>query len=94
VRRVGDRHNLVEGFLGPDHAQIGAGAFFGRLGALLEVNDFRVEGVIALTKLRILPALFSDSGAKITRFAETFGGEPQLTLQSQRDYTQNDEHPA
>jgi len=93
VRRASDGHDLVERLFGADHTQIGARTFFGSLGALLEVYDLGVEGVIALSKLRILLALLGNSSAQITRLAETFGCEPQLTLQCQRSNTQQDEHP-
>ena len=93
VRRAGDGHDLVKGLFGANHSQIGAGAFFGSLGALFEVYDLGVEGVIALTKLRILLALLGNSCAQIARLAETFGCKPQLTLQCQRSHTQQDEHP-
>lgn len=94
VCRVGDRNDLVEGLVRANHAEIGSRAFLGRFQALLEIDHFGIERLIAIAQRLVLLSLLGYSGAQVSRLAETLGREPQLRLQGQRDDPEYHEQPA
>jgi hypothetical protein len=94
MRRAGDGHDLIKRLLMPDHTEIGACSFFGSLGTLFKVYDFRIERLIALAQLFVLDSLPDNGFAQITCFAKTVGREPQLALQCERCASEDHEHPA
>ena len=65
-----------------NHAEIGAGAFFRRVDALLEIDNLSIQSGVALTQGVVKGALFSDGCAQIESFSITVVGEPELSLKT------------
>lgn len=86
--RTGGRHDLEKCFFGPDHAEIGSGAFFSGLGTLFEIVDFRFERLIAVQQDFVLRALLGDRRTQVTRLGETGFRKPKLRLQCQRNQSE------
>jgi len=56
-------HDLEEGFVAADHAEISARAFFSCFETLLEIDHFGIERGIAFAELLVETALFNHRGA-------------------------------
>jgi hypothetical protein len=91
---AGRRHNLEKSLFGPDHAEIGSGAFFGGLGTPLEVVNLSFERLVATRQQLILCALLGDGRAQVSRLRETVLCEPKLCLQGQCDQRKSHQQPA
>lgn len=92
--RVGDRYDLVEGFLLANHAEIGASALFRGITALLEVDNFGIERPIAQTQVIIDLPLLGDSIAQFQGLPITVVRKPQLSLQTQSGQREQNEQRA
>ena len=83
MHRVSDGHNLVEGFLGADHAEIGSRAFFGCVYTLLEVDDLGIQRCISFAQRIVESGLVSNSRSKLHRFSMTVVGKPEFGLKTE-----------
>ena len=83
VSRVGDRHDLVEGFLLADHAEVGPRTFFGGIPSLLEIDHLGIEGCITITQRLVERTLFNDSIPEFQRLSVSVVGQPELGLQTE-----------
>jgi len=83
VSRVGDRHDLVEGLLLADHAEVGPRTFFGGVPALLEVDHLRIEGGIASAQSVVEHPLLHDCGPQFQRLSVTVVGDPEFGLKTE-----------
>ena len=74
------RNDLVEGFLLANHAEIRARAFLGGSRTLFQVNDFGIEGRVAIAECVILQALPGNRGTQVARLAVAVVSQPELSL--------------
>ena len=71
-----------------NHAEIGAGTFFGRVTALLEIDYLGIERVIAITQRLVQSPLLGNCLAQIHRFSVATIGKPELCLQAKSGYAE------
>ncbi len=88
VRRVGDRHDLVESFLLANHAEIGAGAFLRRISSLLQIDHLGIEGSVSGAQGLIECALLRNRCPEVHRFAIAVVRKPQLGLETEPGNTE------
>jgi hypothetical protein len=69
-------NDLVESFVFADHAQIGAGTFFGGFTAVLEIYYLGLKTYIAMTQCLVLAALLRNGVTQPAGLVKTVVRQP------------------
>src|SRR6478735_10797354 len=77
------RHDLIEGFVASDHAELAARALLDGRHACLEIRDFGDELLVALHGLGVVRLLALYRFRQAREFADAVAGQPEPVLQHQ-----------
>ena len=85
---VGNRHNLVEGLALAYHAEIGTRTLFGRILALLKVDNFGVQSGVVLAQGIVETDLLRNSCTQSQCFSVAVIRKPEFGLKTEPGNTE------